>query len=197
MAEQFGVPDVSGALVNDVTPGSPADKAGIKAGDVIRTFDGKPIDSKDALTFMVASGAPGHGGHARHPARRQAADGPVTLGSRPANLGVRHGAGEAPDGGHAAGDHRAEPRPRSSASSSASPPRPRASSSAGSIRRARRRRGASRPATSSRRSTGKPVRNVADFDRLAADATGEVLLRIVRQGVALFVVLSPLDNGGQ
>jgi serine protease Do len=37
------------------------------------------------------------------------------------------------------------------------------------------------------------VRNVADFERLAAQAKGEVLLRIVREGAGLFVVISPTD----
>ena len=40
MAKQFKVPDLAGALVQDVTPGGPADKAGIKSGDVIRKING-------------------------------------------------------------------------------------------------------------------------------------------------------------
>jgi len=35
LAQQFKVPDTSGALVEDVTKGGPADKAALKAGDVI------------------------------------------------------------------------------------------------------------------------------------------------------------------
>ncbi|MGH6630531.1 MAG: PDZ domain-containing protein, partial [Burkholderiales bacterium] len=37
----------------------------------------------------------------------------------------------------------------------------------------------------------QPVRSVADFDRLAAGATGDVLLRVNRQGSSAFVVISP------
>ncbi|HXN50898.1 MAG TPA: trypsin-like peptidase domain-containing protein [Candidatus Acidoferrum sp.] len=40
LAQEFKVPDTSGALVQDVTPGGPADKAGLKPGDVIRKFKG-------------------------------------------------------------------------------------------------------------------------------------------------------------
>ena len=41
-----------------------------------------------------------------------------------------------------------------------------------------------------------PVNSVADFDRLAAEAKGETLLRVVRQGNGVYVVISPGDGGG-
>jgi serine protease Do len=44
-----------GALVADVTAGGPADKAGIKRGDVIVSFDGKEIKEMNDLPYMVAS----------------------------------------------------------------------------------------------------------------------------------------------
>jgi serine protease Do len=53
LAQQFRVPDLSGALVQDVTPGSPADKAGIQQGDVIRSIDGKTVDSSGRLTSTI------------------------------------------------------------------------------------------------------------------------------------------------
>ena len=45
LASYFDVPADGGALVTDVDRDSPADKAGLKAGDVITHFDGEPIDS--------------------------------------------------------------------------------------------------------------------------------------------------------
>ncbi|MEJ2037697.1 MAG: DegQ family serine endoprotease [Desulfosarcinaceae bacterium] len=45
----------SGALVSDVVPGGPADKAGIRRGDVIVSFDGKPVPNARDLPLMVAS----------------------------------------------------------------------------------------------------------------------------------------------
>jgi serine protease Do len=42
----------------------------------------------------------------------------------------------------------------------------------------------------------QPVRNVGDFNRLAAQAKGQTLLRINRQGNGVFVVISPDGDGG-
>lgn len=43
LGEFFGSPDNAGVLVREVRQGSPADKAGLKAGDVIIKADGKPV----------------------------------------------------------------------------------------------------------------------------------------------------------
>jgi serine protease Do len=48
-----------GALVADVTPGGPAEKAGLQRGDVIVAFDGKEIQEMNELPFIVASTAVG------------------------------------------------------------------------------------------------------------------------------------------
>jgi putative serine protease PepD len=42
-----------------IVPGGPADKAGLKAGDVILTFDGRPMTSPDALVVAIRSKAVG------------------------------------------------------------------------------------------------------------------------------------------
>jgi serine protease Do len=60
LAEEFHVPEnTTGALVSEVTPRSPADKAGIKIGDVITEFDGKPVKDSRRLKLEVAQVAPG------------------------------------------------------------------------------------------------------------------------------------------
>ena len=48
-----------GALVADVEAGGPADRAGIKAGDVIVALDGAPVTGSDELPRLVARHAPG------------------------------------------------------------------------------------------------------------------------------------------
>ena len=55
LAEQFGVPGQVGALIGSTTPGSPSDKAGLKAGDVITAFNGKPIKDVRELFRHVSS----------------------------------------------------------------------------------------------------------------------------------------------
>ena len=59
VAESLGLGKLQGALVSGVETGSPADKAGIEAGDVITKFDGKTIDKVSDLPRMVGSVKPG------------------------------------------------------------------------------------------------------------------------------------------
>ena len=59
LADGFGLPKPVGALVNSVEKGSPAEKAGIEAGDVILRFDGKPIAASDDLPRIVGGTRPG------------------------------------------------------------------------------------------------------------------------------------------
>ncbi|MBS7639091.1 MAG: trypsin-like peptidase domain-containing protein [Candidatus Bathyarchaeia archaeon] len=54
IAEHYGLPVERGALVVRVTPGSPADKAGIERGDIILEFDGKRINSMEDLQRILA-----------------------------------------------------------------------------------------------------------------------------------------------
>ncbi len=53
LAEQFGIPDGKGALVTDVTPGSPAERSGIRPGDVIRSFNGRTIPDATAMRDLI------------------------------------------------------------------------------------------------------------------------------------------------
>lgn len=54
IAETLGVPENTGALISAVTPGSPAAKAGLEAGDVIMKFDGKEVTTMRGLPRIVA-----------------------------------------------------------------------------------------------------------------------------------------------
>ncbi len=57
IASSFGLPSDRGALVADVTPNSPAARAGVKQGDVIVKFNGHDIDKLHDLPRLVADTA--------------------------------------------------------------------------------------------------------------------------------------------
>lgn len=59
MAKQFGLSQGGGALVGDVTPGSPAAKAGIERGDVILALNGQPVNGPDDLSVRISETTPG------------------------------------------------------------------------------------------------------------------------------------------
>jgi serine protease Do len=59
MAAGLGLEDTHGALIADVVAGSPAQKAGLKAGDVVRSYGGKPIKEARELSRAVADTADG------------------------------------------------------------------------------------------------------------------------------------------
>ncbi len=59
LAKTFGLKQADGALVSDVVEGSPADKAGIKQGDVIVEFDGRKVKSSTELPQIVGGTAVG------------------------------------------------------------------------------------------------------------------------------------------
>ncbi len=59
LAKSFGVKEEKGALVTDVMQDSPAGKAGMKRGDLIVEFDGKPVEDTTGLRNMVADTVPG------------------------------------------------------------------------------------------------------------------------------------------
>jgi serine protease Do len=59
LALSFGLDRPRGALVNSVEKGSPADKAGIEATDIITRFDGKPVESSSDLPRIVGATRPG------------------------------------------------------------------------------------------------------------------------------------------
>ena len=55
LARSFGLKRDEGVLISGVSPGSPADRAGIKIGDVIVEYDGMPIKDYGELPRMVAN----------------------------------------------------------------------------------------------------------------------------------------------
>jgi serine protease Do len=59
LAKSFNLPEPKGALVAEVNPGTPAEKAGLQRGDIIIEFNGHPIQEMNELPRMVADAPPG------------------------------------------------------------------------------------------------------------------------------------------
>ncbi len=58
LAGSFGYPSTDGALVGDVVDDGPAEEAGLRTGDIISRFNGKPVEGVDQLRLAVASTRP-------------------------------------------------------------------------------------------------------------------------------------------
>jgi serine protease Do len=195
LAKQFKVPDTAGALAQDVIAGGPADKAGLKTGDVIRKLNGQAIGDAGQLTAQVTNLSPGAVATLDIVRDGQPMTLKVTLGERPSDLSARVGGGGSVQQGTLRGitvenltpsirDQLGLPSNVTGVVISQVDP----NSPAGqyglqegdvieSIQR-------------------QPVRNVSDFNKLAAQAKGQTLLRINRQGNGVFVVISPSEGGG-
>ena len=59
VAESIGLGKAQGALVRGVEVGSPADKAGVEAGDIITKYEGKVVEKSSDLPRMVGATKPG------------------------------------------------------------------------------------------------------------------------------------------
>jgi serine protease Do len=95
-AEALGLNDVKGALIADVTSGSPAERAGLKRNDIILSVNGQKVTDSTSTTRVVAKliANTKNKFDILRDGKPQTID--VTVGERPADLGA---VGQVPGGG--------------------------------------------------------------------------------------------------
>jgi serine protease Do len=99
LAQSFGLDVPRGALVSSVEDGGPADKAGLKAGDVILAFGDQPIETAGQLPSIVAAVTPGKKVELKVWRDRSSRDISVTLGEAPKDEAVADNGGQSESGG--------------------------------------------------------------------------------------------------
>ncbi len=59
LAKSFGLQAANGALISQVTPGGPADKAGLQPGDIVQSVNGEKVKASSDLPVLVGMMPPG------------------------------------------------------------------------------------------------------------------------------------------
>ena len=83
LAESFKLGTTAGVLVAGVQRGSPADRAGIKPGDIVVAVDGKQVRDPDAMRNLIVALTPGKESKLRLRRDGREFDLPITAGKRP------------------------------------------------------------------------------------------------------------------
>ena len=82
-AESFRLGAARGALIAGVLRGGPADKAGVKPGDILVEVQGKPVADPAGMLNLIAALEPGQAAKVKLKRRGQDVDATVTVGRRP------------------------------------------------------------------------------------------------------------------
>ena len=83
LAESFKLGAQRGALIAGVLRGGPADKAGVKPGDVLLEVQGKPVADPTGMLNLIAALAPGQPAKVKLKRHGQDVDATITVGRRP------------------------------------------------------------------------------------------------------------------
>ena len=83
LAESFRLPSTTGALIAGVLKGSPADRAGVKPGDILISIGARPVTDPTAMLNIVAGLAPGKAAAVRLRRDQKEIELQVEVGRRP------------------------------------------------------------------------------------------------------------------
>ena len=83
IAESFKLGSTRGALIAGVLRGGPADKAGVKPGDVLVEVQGRPVADPAGMLNLIAALPPGQAAKLRLKRQGQEVDATITVGRRP------------------------------------------------------------------------------------------------------------------
>jgi len=83
IADSFKLPAARGVLITQVERGGPADKAGVKLGDVLLAVDDKPVADTTGMLNMIAALQPGQQARLKVMRNQSESELPVTIGRRP------------------------------------------------------------------------------------------------------------------
>jgi serine protease DegQ len=83
LSESFKLPEIRGALVTEVYRGTPAEKAGMRLGDILVAVEGKPVTDSATMLNVVAALDPGRRATFKVVRSQQETDVKVTIGRRP------------------------------------------------------------------------------------------------------------------
>jgi serine protease Do len=193
MAKQFNVPDIGGALVEDMPADGPADKAGFKNGDVIRKLNGQQIGDSGQFMAIITNLNPGTEVTIDILRDGQPLIIKATLGERPGDLGMQTQPGGNVQEGTLRGIMVQELTPQIRAQlglpqkvtgvaiNEIDPDSPAAQQGL-------------QPSDVIEAINRQPVRSITDFNSLAAHTKEQTLLRVNRQGSGYFVVVSPDES---
>jgi serine protease Do len=179
LAESFGLERPQGALVSSVEKGGPAEKAGLKPGDVILAVDGKKVERSAEVPPLVAAVKPGSKANLEIWRERSKRTVAVTVGELPSE----QVASARPDsgGGETTGKLGLAVRPLQDSSGLM------VENASGPAARAGIRRGDVVVSVN-----GKPVKNAEELRSATANETGTVALLVKRGEASMFV---PLEIG--
>ena len=83
LSQSFNLPEIRGALITEVFRGTPADKAGVKLGDILVAVEGRPVTDSSTMLNLVSALNPGKQATLKVVRSNQATEIKVIVGRRP------------------------------------------------------------------------------------------------------------------